>query len=106
MSPRAGASVAADGQTQPRAPVLAAGVPVDLLERLEDDLCLASGNSDAPCRSPRRRPPWRPIELAMALLQPDVAGEIRQGNGPWSVNLKSVRQQILQYHAALAFFVV
>jgi len=42
--------LAADGQAQAGAAVLAAGAAVRLLERLEDDLLLVRRDADAGCR--------------------------------------------------------
>ena len=52
--------LAADGQAQAGAAVLAAGAAVGLLERLEDDLLLVRRNADAGVASPRTPAPSAP----------------------------------------------
>jgi len=81
--------LAADGQTQPRAPVLAAGGSVDLLERLEDDPLFGLGIPMPVSVTAKATTLAAPSSWPCPWLQPDVAGEIRRVTDPWSVNLKA-----------------
>ena len=88
--------LAADGQPEPRAAVLAAGASVRLLERLEDDLLLLQGNPDPRVRDRERddrvRLPQRGIlELDRGTRRIDLE---RDPSLPGE--LEGVREQVLE----------
>ena len=81
--------LAADGEPEPGAAVLAAGRAVGLLEGLEDELLLLERDADARVLHREARAMPSPVSARRRL-----DGERRRL--PLAVNLKRVRQQVLQ----------
>ena len=83
--------LAADGEAQAGAAVLAAGAGVRLLERLEDDLLLLGRDADAgvgDLEGDDRAAPWPGI--GWSALQPPARRRHARRTPPCSVNLKAL----------------
>ena len=93
--------LAADGQAQAGAAVLAAGAAVGLLERLEDDLLLVLGDADAGVDRPRSRSPCRRCSATRCRrsTRADRRRKIRRRHAAPFGELERVRQQVAQHLA-------
>src|SRR3954466_705470 len=85
-----------DREAEPRAAVLAAGGPVRLLERLEDDLLLVVRDADAGVLDVERD--HRPGREQRGRLEPAAVLDrlYAYGHGPFLCELEGIREEVLQ----------
>jgi len=89
--------IAADRESQSRAPILAAGAGVGLLERLEDDLLLLDGNTNAGIGDLERHHRGSLIE-SFVLRTPALGGSVdAEMHTAFFCELEGIRHQVLEH---------
>ena len=90
--------LAADGEAEARAAVLAARAAVGLLEGLEDDLLLVAGDADARVGDRERDDRLRAGSSELVVGAPALADRLERGadTRPRSVNLKALESRFLR----------
>src|SRR5206468_11341279 len=96
LAPEQPRDLAADGQAEAGAAVLAAGAAHGLLEGLEDDLLLLRGNADAGVGHLERDHRPRPVEDRLVGAPASGRGSDAQGRRALLRELEGVGEEVLQ----------